>query len=162
MQTDKNESDKKGRPETGCPFGIALLQSVGYVEKIGEVIGPRGKVIKSIIEESKCDIDTEYDDKIYIKGTETENIQKAIDMISLIVNDPEPGKTYNGTITRLMTFGAFVEIAPGKEGLIHISKLANKRTAKVEDVVNVGDKVRVKLLEIDGQGRLNFSIKDAE
>lgn len=144
------------------PYAPKMATMTIDVEKIGEVIGPRGKVIKSIIEESKCDIDTEDDGKIYIKGTETENIQKAIDMISLIVNDPEPGKTYNGTITRLMTFGAFVEIAPGKEGLIHISKLANKRTAKVEDVVNVGDKVRVKLLEIDGQGRLNFSIKDAE
>ena len=132
------------------------------VDKIAEVIGARGKVIKKIIEESQCEIDTEDDGRIFIKGTDMDNIQKAMDMINLIVLDPEPGKTYNGTITRLMTFGAFVEIAPGKEGLIHISKLAAKRTAKVEDVVNVGDKVRVKLLEIDDHGRLNFSIKDAD
>ena len=132
------------------------------VEKIAEVIGARGKVIKKIIEESQCEIDTEDDGRIFIKGTDMANIQKAMDMINLIVLDPEPGKTYNGTVTRLMTFGAFVEIAPGKEGLVHISKLAEKRTAKVEDVVNVGDKVRVKLLEIDDHGRLNFSIKDAD
>lgn len=144
------------------PYAPKMATMTIDVEKIAEVIGARGKVIKKIIEESQCNIDTEDDGKIYIKGTETENIQKAIDMISLIVNDPEAGKTYSGTITRLMTFGAFVEIAPGKEGLIHISKLAEGRTAKVEDVVSVGDKVRVKLLEIDAQGRLNFSIKDAE
>ena len=144
------------------PYAPKMASMTIDVEKIAEVIGARGKVIKKIIEESQCEIDTEDDGRIFIKGTDTANIQKAIDMINLIVLDPEPGKTYNGTVTRLMTFGAFVEIAPGKEGLVHISKLAEKRTAKVEDVVNVGDKVRVKLLEIDDHGRLNFSIKDAD
>lgn len=118
-------------------------------------------MIKKIIEETDCEIDTEDDGKIFIKGTDPEGMQRAIDMITAIVSDPEPGKVYKGTITRLMTFGAFVEIAPGKEGLIHISKLANKRVAKVEDVVAVGDEVDVRLMEIDKQGRLNFSIKDA-
>ena len=144
------------------PYAPKMATMTIDVEKIAAVIGKGGKVIKKIIEDSQCSIDTEDDGKIYIKGTSTENIQKAIDMINLIVLDPEPGKTYEGTVTRLMTFGAFVEIAPGKEGLVHISKLAEKRTAKVEDVVNVGDKVRVKLLEIDAQGRLNLSIKDAD
>ena len=144
------------------PYAPKMATMTIDVDKIAEVIGARGKVIKKIIEESQCEIDTEDDGRIFIKGTDMNNIQKAMDMINLIVLDPEPGKTYNGTITRLMTFGAFVEIAPGKEGLIHISKLAAKRTAKVEDVVNVGDKVRVKLLEIDDHGRLNFSIKDAD
>ena len=144
------------------PYAPKMATMTIDVDKIAEVIGARGKVIKKIIEESQCEIDTEDDGRIFIKGTDMDNIQKAMDMINLIVLDPEPGKTYNGTITRLMTFGAFVEIAPGKEGLIHISKLAAKRTAKVEDVVNVGDKVRVKLLEIDDHGRLNFSIKDAD
>lgn len=144
------------------PYAPKMATMTIDVEKIAEVIGARGKVIKKIIEESQCAIDTEDDGKIYIKGDSMENIQKAIDMINLIVLDPESGKTYNGTVTRLMTFGAFVEIAPGKEGLVHISKLAEKRTAKVEDVVNVGDKVRVKLLEIDAQGRLNLSVKDAD
>lgn len=132
------------------------------VEKISEVIGTRGKVIKKIIEESNCEIDTEDDGRIFIKGKNTEDIQKAIDMISGIVMEPEPGKTYRGTVTRLMAFGAFVEIAPGKEGLVHISKLSPQRIARVEDVVAVGDTVRVKLLEIDSQGRLNLSVKDAD
>ena len=144
------------------PYAPKMATMTIDVDKIAAVIGKGGKVIKKIIEDSQCSIDTEDDGKIYIKGTSTENIQKAIDMINLIVLDPEPGKTYEGTVTRLMTFGAFVEIAPGKEGLVHISKLAEKRTAKVEDVVNVGDNVRVKLLEIDAQGRLNLSIKDAD
>lgn len=131
------------------------------VEKIAEVIGTRGKVIKKIIEESGCEIDTEDDGKIFIKGMEPEGMQHAIDMITAIVSVPESGKVYKGTITRLMAFGAFVEIAPGKEGLIHISKIANKRVEKVEDVLAVGDEVKVKLMEIDKQGRLNFSMKDA-
>lgn len=131
------------------------------VDKIAEVIGTRGKVIKKIIEETGCEIDTEDDGKIFIKGIDPENMQRAMDMITAIVSDPEPGKIYKGIITRLMTFGAFVEIAPGKEGLIHISKMANKRVAKVEDVVAIGDEVMVKLVEVDKQGRLNFSIKDA-
>lgn len=144
------------------PYAPKMATMTIDVEKIAEVIGARGKVIKKIIEESQCEIDTEDDGRIFIKGTDMANIQKAMDMINLIVLNPEPGKTYDGTVTRLMTFGAFVEIAPGKEGLVHISKLAEKRTAKVEDVVNVGDKVRVKLLEIDDHGRLNFSVKDAD
>lgn len=131
------------------------------VDKIAEVIGTRGKVIKKIIEETNCEIDTEDDGKIFIKGTDPADMQRAMDMINAIVSDPEPGKIYKGTITRLMTFGAFVEIAPGKEGLVHISKMANKRVAKVEDVVAPGDEVMVKLTEIDKQGRLNFSMKDA-
>ena len=131
------------------------------VDKIAEVIGTRGKVIKKIIEETNCEIDTEDDGKIFIKGTDPADMQRAMDMINAIVSDPETGKVYKGTITRLMTFGAFVEIAPGKEGLIHISKMANKRVAKVEDVVAPGDEVMVKLTEIDKQGRLNFSMKDA-
>ncbi len=138
---------------------IATMQI--EVDKIAEVIGTRGKVIKKIIEESGCEIDTEDDGKIFIKGIESEGIQRAIDMITAIVSVPESGKVYKGTITRLMAFGAFVEIAPGKEGLIHISKMANKRVAKVEDVLAVGDEVKVKLMEIDKQGRLNFSMKDA-
>lgn len=131
------------------------------VDKIAEVIGTRGKVIKKIIEETNCEIDTEDDGKIFIKGTDPADMQRAVDMITAIVSEPEPGTIYKGTVTRLMTFGAFVEIAPGKEGLVHISKMASKRVAKVEDVVAVGDEVTVKLMEVDKQGRLNFSMKDA-
>ena len=143
------------------PYAPKIAQMQIDVEKIAEVIGARGKVIKKIVEESGCEIDTEDDGTIYIKGIDPAGIQMAKDMITAIVSDPEPGTIYQGTITRLMTFGAFVEIAPGKEGLIHISKISNKRVAKVEDVLAVGDKVSVKLMEIDKQGRLNFSMKDA-
>ncbi len=144
------------------PYAPKIATMTIDVDKIAEVIGTRGKVIKKIIEEANCEIDTEDDGRIFIKGKNTDDIQKAIEMISGIVMEPEPGKTYKGIVTRLMAFGAFVEIAPGKEGLVHISKLSPQRVAKVEDVVSVGDAVRVKLLEIDNQGRLNLSVKDAD
>jgi polyribonucleotide nucleotidyltransferase len=143
------------------PYAPKIAQMQIDVEKIAEVIGARGKVIKKIVEESGCEIDTEDDGTIYIKGVDPAGIQRAKDMITAIVSDPVPGTIYHGTVTRLMAFGAFVEIAPGKEGLVHISKISNKRVAKVEDVLAVGDKVTVKLTEIDKQGRLNLSIKDA-
>ena len=132
------------------------------VDKIAEVIGTRGKVIKKIIEETNCEIDTEDDGKIFIKGTDPADMQRAMDMINAIVSDPEPGKIYKGTITRLMTFGAFVEIAPGKEGLVHISKMADHRIEKVEDAVKEGDMVWVKVMEIDDKGRVNLSMKDVK
>ena len=144
------------------PYAPKIATMTIDVDKIAEVIGTRGKVIKKIIEETNCEIDTEDDGRIFIKGKNTDDIQKAIEMISGIVMEPEPGKTYRGTVTRLMAFGAFVEIAPGKEGLVHISKLSPQRVAKVEDVVSVGDAVRVKLLEIDSHGRLNLSVRDAD
>lgn len=143
------------------PYAPKIATMQIDVDKIAEVIGTRGKVIKKIVEETNCEIDTEDDGTIYIKGIDPADMQRAIDMITAIVSDPEPGTIYKGTITRLMAFGAFVEIAPGKEGLIHISKISNKRVAKVEDVLAVGDSVMVKLMEIDKQGRLNFSMKDA-
>jgi len=130
------------------------------VEQIGEVIGPRGKVIHSIIDETGVDkIDTEDDGRIFIVSKDQDKIDKAVDMIKAIVNPPEVGKHYTGKVTRLMTFGAFVEIAPGKEGLCHISQLAVERVEKVEDVVKVGDEITVKVTEIDDQGRVNLSRK---
>jgi len=136
-------------------------------ERMGEVIGPRGKVIHRIIDECGGDkleaggitIDTMDDGKIYIVGNEMTNIQKAVDMINLILLEPELGKTYRGKVVRLMTFGAFVEIAPEKEGLVHISHLSRERINAVEDILNIGDMLDVKLIEIDDQGRLNFSHK---
>ncbi len=143
------------------PYAPKIASMQIEVDKIAEVIGARGKTIKKIIEESGCEIDTQDDGKIYIKGVDPEGIQLAIDMISAIVMEPEVGKIYKGKVTRIMNFGAFVEIAPGKEGLVHISKISQKRVANVEDVLKVDDQVVVKLLEIDAQGRLNLSIKDA-
>lgn len=143
------------------PYAPKIASMQIEVDKIAEVIGARGKTIKKIIEESGCEIDTQDDGKIYIKGVDTEGIQLAVDMISAIVMEPEVGKIYKGKVTRIMNFGAFVEIAPGKEGLVHISKISHKRVANVEDALKVDDQVVVKLLEIDAQGRLNLSIKDA-
>ena len=131
-------------------------------EKIGDVIGKQGKVINKIIEECGVQIDIDDDGNVSVCGTDLEGIEKAIGIINIIVNDVTVGEVYEGTVVRLMTFGAFVEIAPGKDGLVHISKLAKRRVAKVEDVVKIGDKVTVKVVEIDKMGRVNLSMKDVE
>ena len=130
-------------------------------DKIGDVIGKQGKVIQSIQEQCDCTITIEEDGHVYVSGLDIEKAKQAISIVELIANDPEIGGIYSGKVTRLMTFGAFVEIAPGKEGLVHISKLDVKRVEKVEDVVNVGDQVIVKVTEIDDQGRINLSRRDA-
>ena len=130
-------------------------------EKIGDVIGKQGKVIQKIQAECEVKIDIEEDGRVFISGIDLDNAKRALSIVELIAKDPEIGAIYNGVVTRLMSFGAFVEIAPGKEGLVHISRLDVKRTEKVEDVVNVGDTVLVKVLEIDDQGRLNLSRRDA-
>ena len=120
-----------------------------------------GKVIQEMCANFNCKIDIEEDGHVFISAVDQDDAKRAISTIKTIVEDPEVGAIYKGRVTRLMNFGAFVEIAPGKEGLVHISKMANKRVAKVEDVVAPGDEVMVKLTEIDKQGRLNFSMKDA-
>lgn len=130
-------------------------------DKIRDVIGTGGKVIQKIIAETGVKIDVEDDGKVLILSTDGASADRAIQIISGIVKEPEPGEMYFGRVTRLMTFGAFVEILPGKEGLVHISKLDKKRVEKVEDVVNVGDEIWVKVTEIDRQGRINLSKKDA-
>lgn len=123
--------------------------------------GKQGKVIQKICAECNCKIDVEEDGSIFISSTELEDAQRALNMVETIANDPEVGAIYKGVVTRLMSFGAFVEIAPGKEGLVHISQLDVKRVERVEDCVNVGDEVIVKVLPIDDQGRLNLSRRDA-
>ena len=138
-----------------------MLSTVIPVDKIREVIGSGGKVIQKICAECEVKMDVEEDGHVFISGLDLEKCQRALDIVDTIVNDPEPGSYYNGRVTRLMDFGAFVEIAPGKEGLVHISRLDIKRTEKVTDVVNVGDIVKVKVLEIDDKGRLNLSRRDA-
>lgn len=130
-------------------------------DKIGDVIGKQGKVIQSIQEQCDCTINIEEDGRVFVSGLDIEKANQAISIVELIANDPEIGAIYSGKVTRLMTFGAFVEIAPGKEGLVHISKLDVKRVEKVEDVVTVGDQVLVKVTEIDDQGRINLSRRDA-
>lgn len=128
-------------------------------EKISKVIGPGGKMIKKIVEETGAKIDIDDSGKVFIAAVNSESAAKAIDMIHGIVADAEVGKVYTGKVTRLMNFGAFVEILPGKEGLVHISQLSTERVGKVEDVVSVGDEIVVKVTEIDQKGRINLSRK---
>ena len=149
------------RPEVG-KYAPKIEQITIDPEKIGDVIGKQGKVINKIIELCGVTIDIDEEGHVSICGTDPAGIAKAKDIVNIIANDVEIGRTYEGTVVRIMNFGAFVEIAPGKDGMVHISKLANKRVAKVEDVVAIGDKVRVKAIEIDKMGRVNFSLKDAE
>ena len=131
------------------------------VDKIKDVIGKGGKVIQEICANCNCKIDVEEDGSVFISAINVEDGERALHTIKTILEDPEIGAIYKGRVTRLMTFGAFVEIAPGKEGLVHISKLDTKRVEKVEDVVAVGDELLVKVTEIDQQGRINLSRKDA-
>ena len=130
-------------------------------DKIGDVIGKGGKVIQEIQAEYDVKINIEEDGRVYVSGVDAEKCEGAVSVVKLIATDPEVGAFYNGVVTRLMSFGAFVEIAQGKEGLVHISRLDVKRTEKVEDVVNVGDSIIVKCIEIDDQGRINLSRRDA-
>lgn len=130
-------------------------------DKIGDVIGKGGKVIQEIQADYDVKINIEEDGRVYISGIDADKCKGAVEIVKLIATDPEVGSFYNGVVTRIMNFGAFVEIAPGKEGLVHISRLDVKRTEKVEDVVNVGDSVIVKCIEIDDQGRINLSRRDA-
>lgn len=130
-------------------------------DKIGDVIGKGGKVIQEIQADYDVKINIEEDGRVYISGIDADKCKGAVEIVKLIATDPEVGSFYNGIVTRIMNFGAFVEIAPGKEGLVHISRLDVKRTEKVEDVVNVGDSVIVKCIEIDDQGRINLSRRDA-
>lgn len=129
-------------------------------DKIRDVIGPGGKTIKKIIDETGVKIDIEDDGRVFIAAVDLEAGHQAVKIIERLTMDVEVGATYTGKVTRIMNFGAFVEILPGKDGLVHISQLARERVAKVEDVVNIGDEVTVKVTEIDRQGRVNLSRRD--
>lgn len=129
-------------------------------EKIGEVIGPGGKTIRKIIADLDVTIDIEDDGKVTISGVDSHNVDQAQNIVQTIVQEAEVGKTYIGKVKRITRFGAFVEIMPGKEGLVHISKLSRHRVKKVEDVVKIGDEITVKVSEIDNQGRINLIRKE--
>ena len=131
-------------------------------QKIGDVVGKQGKVINKIIEETGVKIDIEDDGSVSVCGTDKEMIAKAVKIIESIVTDIEAGQIYTGKVVRIMNFGAFVELAPNKDGMVHISKLSDKRVAKVEDVVNIGDEVTVKVMEIDKMGRVNLSMRPGD
>ena len=142
-------------------YAPKIIQTKVDPDKISEIIGQRGKTINKIIDETGVKIDINDEGMVFICGVEQEMMDKAFKIIRSIVDPIEVGKTYEGTVVRIMNFGAFVELAPNKDGMIHISKLANERVEKVEDVVNIGDVVNVKVLEIDKMGRINLSLKDA-
>ena len=128
-------------------------------EKIGALIGPGGKNIKRIIEDTECEVNVDDDGLVTIAGANTVKCTEAMEMVKAITFEPEVGMEFDSTVTRLMSFGAFVEFAPGREGMVHISELEWHRVEKVEDVLKSGDKVKVKLIKVDDQGRLDFSRK---
>ncbi len=142
-------------------YAPKMLSTKIHPDKIREVIGSGGKVIQKIQADCNCKIDIDDDGNVFISAINGEDANRALMIVETIALDPEVGAVYKGKVTRLMNFGAFVEIAPGKEGLVHISKLDVKRVEKVEDCVTVGDEVIVKVTEIDDQGRINLSRRDA-
>jgi len=129
------------------------------VDMIGALIGPGGKNIRQIVKDSGAEINIEDDGTVVVAAVERESADKAIAAIMKLTEVPEVGKVYTATVKKIMEFGCFVEILPGKEGLVHISQLDVQRVGKVEDVVKVGDKIEVKLMKIDEEGRLNLSRK---
>ena len=131
-------------------------------EKIGEVVGQRGKTINAIIDECGVKIDITDDGSVSVCGTDQAGMDKAMEYIKLIVSEFEEGELYTGKVVSIKEFGAFVEFAPGKEGMVHISKICKERINHVEDVLTLGDKVKVVCLGKDKMGRMSFSIKDAE
>lgn len=143
-------------------YAPRILTSKISVDKIKDVIGPGGKMINKIIDETGVKIDIEEDGSVCVYSNDTESAKKAMKMIETIAREIEVGGIYDGTVTRIMSFGAFVDIGGGKEGLLHISKISSKRVEKVEDVLSVGDEVTVKVYEIDNQGRINLTMKDLE
>ena len=161
MDTCMKPAISQPRPEVG-KFAPKIEQIMIDPQKIGDVVGKQGKVINKIIEETGVKIDIEGDGSVSVCGTDREMIGRAIRIIKSIVTDIEVGQVLTGKVARIMNFGAFVELAPNKDGMIHISKLSDKRVAKVEDVVNIGDEVTVKVIEVDKMGRVNLSMKPGD
>jgi len=151
-----NEAISASRPELS-QYAPRMYKMQLPPDKIGAVIGPGGKTIRAIIEETGTTIDITNDGIAYIGSTDGESADKAIKIIEDLVRDVEVGAIYTGKVVRIMSFGAFVEILPGKDGMVHISELADHRVEKVEDEVKIGDEVTVKVTEIDSQGRVNLS-----
>jgi polyribonucleotide nucleotidyltransferase len=152
------ETLKEPRPSLS-PYAPKIISMKIHPDKIRDVIGSGGKIINKIIEDTGVKIDIEQDGSVYISSTDEEANRKAQRIIEGIVKEVQVGEVYTGTVKRIEKFGAFVEILPNKDGLVHISQLANERVAKVEDVVNIGDQVVVKVTEIDSMGRINLSRK---
>ncbi len=142
------------------PYAPRIISMQIETDQIRTVIGPGGKTINRIIADTGVKIDIDDTGLVYIAAPDMESAEAGVREIELLLKEPEPGEIYEGKVTRVMAFGAFIEILPGKEGLLHISKMAKKRVEKVEDVMNVGDIVKVKVTEIDSQNRINLSRKE--
>ena len=143
-------------------YAPRIMTATISTDKIKEVIGPGGKMINKIIEETGVKIDIEDDGRVFVYSADTQSAQKAMDMILDVAKIIEVGGIYEGTVTRIMPFGAFIDLGGGNEGLLHISKISHKRVEKVEDVLAIGDEVTVKVSDIDDQGRINLNMKDLE
>ncbi len=141
-------------------YAPKVLATTIEVDKIRDVIGPGGKVIQKICSDFDVKVDIEEDGNVFIMGVDVDNCRKAFDTIKNIVTDPVVGAVYTGKVVRLMDFGAFIEFAPGKEGMCHISQVANRRINKISDVLSVGQEVKVRISEIDSRGRINLSMKE--
>ncbi|MCQ2517480.1 MAG: S1 RNA-binding domain-containing protein, partial [Lachnospiraceae bacterium] len=159
MDTCMKPAIAEPRKEVG-EFAPKIIQIKIDPEKIGEVVGQRGKTINEIIARTGCKIDITDDGAVSVCGTDKEMMDKTVDMIKTIVTEFEEGQIFTGKVVSIKEFGAFVEFAPGKEGMVHISKIDKKRIDHVEDVLTLGDTVRVICLGKDKMGRMSFSIKD--
>ena len=146
-------------PNDISPYAPRIMSIMINPEKIGALIGPGGKNIKKIIEDTSCEVNVDDDGMVTVAGENTEKCNEAMELVKAITFEPEVGMEFEGKVTRLMSFGAFVEFVPGREGMVHISELEWSRVDKVEDVLNPGDLVKVKLIKVDDQGRLDFSRK---
>jgi polyribonucleotide nucleotidyltransferase len=131
-------------------------------DKIRDVIGPGGKVIRGLVEDTGCKIDIEDDGTVLIASTDGAAMERAVAAIQAITAEPEVGRIYNGTVRKIVEFGAFVEILPGTDGLLHISQLSNERVRRVEDVIHEGDEIPVKVLEVDRSGKIRLSLREAQ
>ena len=149
------------RPEVG-PYAPKIVQIKIDPAKIGEVVGQRGKTINAIIDRTGVKIDIDDEGAVSICGVDKESINEALEIVQMIVTEFEEGKIYEGKVISIKEFGAFIEFAPGKEGLVHISKISKQRVERVEDVLNLGDKVKVACLGQDKMGRVSFSMRDVK
>lgn len=153
-----NETLNEARPELS-PNAPRMIKMQIAIDKIRDVIGPGGRMINKIIDETGVGIDIEPDGRVFIAAVDPEGGKKAKEMIEALVREVEPGEVYTGKVTRVERYGAFVEVLPGKEGLLHISHLDHNRVEKTEDIANLGDEIEVKVLDIDDKGRINLSRK---
>ncbi len=152
-------NDALPEPNEISQYAPRIMSTNINPEKIGALIGPGGKNIKKIIEDTECEVNVDDDGLVTIAGANTEKCNEAMEMVKALTFEPEVGMEFDGKVTRIMSFGAFVEFVPGREGMVHISELEWHRVEKVEDVLKSGDSVRVKLIKVDDQGRLDFSRK---